>query len=163
MLKCKGSENDPNAYIYFINQDHNWPNTCDALGRPEWKTDPAFATTEARISHLDDVWEAIEQLAQDKDKHEITDYFDKFGVPCSPVLSMKELAYDASLRASGSIVEVDQPLRGKYLTVGCPMKFSAFTPEIKSAPLLGEHNNEILQALGYSPEQIAEMKKNQVI
>lgn len=163
MLKCKGAENDPNAYIYFINQDHNWPNTCDALGRPEWKTDPAFATTEARISHLDDVWEAIEQLAQDKDKHEITDYFDKFGVPCSPVLSMKELAYDASLRASGSIVEVDQPLRGKYLTVGCPMKFSAFTPEIKSAPLLGEHNNEILQALGYSPEQIAEMKKNQVI
>lgn len=158
MLRCKGSDHDPNAYIYFINQDHNWANTCDALGKPEWKTDPAFATTEARVSHIQDVWDAIEEIAKDKDKHELTDYFDQFGVPCSAVLSMKEIMYDPSLRDSGSIVEVEQPLRGHYLTVGCPMKFSAFTPEIKSAPLLGEHNSEILKELGYSEQQIAEMK-----
>ncbi|MBJ9972684.1 formyl-CoA transferase [Providencia hangzhouensis] len=163
MLKCKGSDTDPNAYIYFINQDHNWENTCDAIGRPEWKTDPAFATTQARASHIQDVWDAIEEIAKDKDKHALTDYFDQFDVPCSAVLSMKEIMEDPSLRRSGSIVEVQQPKRGTYLTVGCPMKFSAFMPEIKSAPLLGEHNNEVLKELGYSDEQIMEMRKNNVI
>lgn len=70
---------------------------------------------------------------------------------------------DAVPRGSGSIVEVQQPQRGSYLTVGCPMKFSGFTPEIKSAPLLGEHNNEVLKELGYSDEQIMEMKKGNII
>lgn len=163
MLRTKGSDSDPNAYIYFINQDHNWPSTCDAIGRPDWKTDPAFATVQARLSHMDDIWDAIEDIAKDKDKHELTDYFDQFGVPCSAVLSMKEIAADASLRASGTLVEVDQPVRGTYLTVGCPIKFSAFTPEIKSAPLLGEHNTEVLKELGYTDDQITQMKQKNVI
>lgn len=76
---------------------------------------------------------------------------------------MKEIAEDKSLRESNSIVEVEQPKRGKYLTVGCPMKFSSFTPEIKSAPLLGEHTDEVLAELGYSAEQIASMRTNKVI
>ncbi|MCK2589380.1 hypothetical protein MZE82_00005, partial [Escherichia coli] len=68
-----------------------------------------------------------------------------------------------SLRQSGSVVEVEQPLRGKYLTVGCPMKFSAFTPDIKAAPLLGEHTAAVLQELGYSDDEIAAMKQNHAI
>ncbi|ENC3185045.1 formyl-CoA transferase, partial [Escherichia coli] len=56
-----------------------------------------------------------------------------------------------------------QPLRGKYLTVGCPMKFSAFTPDIKAAPLLGEHTAAVLQELGYSNDEIAAMKQNHAI
>lgn len=163
MLRCKGWETDPNAYIYFINQDHNWANTCDAIGKPEWKTDPNYMTTEARLQRLDEVWAAIEAITMTKDKHELTDYFDQFEVPCSAVLSMKEIAEDQSLRNSGSIVEVEQPHRGTYLTVGCPIKFSAFTPVIKSAPLLGEHNNEVLTELGYSEAQIADFKQKNVI
>ncbi|ENG3033183.1 formyl-CoA transferase, partial [Escherichia coli] len=61
------------------------------------------------------------------------------------------------------VVEVEQPLRGKYLTVGCPMKFSAFTPDIKAAPLLGEHTAAVLQELGYSDDEIAAMKQNHAI
>uniref|UniRef100_UPI001FCE995D CoA transferase n=1 Tax=Escherichia coli TaxID=562 RepID=UPI001FCE995D len=81
----------------------------------------------------------------------------------APVLSMKEISLDPSLRQSGSVVEVEQPLRGKYLTVGCPMKFSAFTPDIKAAPLLGEHTAAVLQELGYSDDEIAAMKQNHAI
>ena len=76
---------------------------------------------------------------------------------------MKEISLDPSLRQSGSVVEVEQPLRGKYLTVGCPMKFSAFTPDIKAAPLLGEHTAAVLQELGYSDDEIAAMKQNHAI
>ncbi|SQJ57244.1 putative transferase [Escherichia coli] len=54
-------------------------------------------------------------------------------------------------------------VHGKYLTVGCPMKFSAFTPDIKAAPLLGEHTAAVLQELGYSDDEIAAMKQNHAI
>jgi formyl-CoA transferase len=68
---------------------------------------------------------------------------------------MKELANDPSLRASGTIAEVDHKARGKYLTVGSPIKFSDMKPEITGSPLLGEHTDEVLASLGYSKSEIA--------
>ena len=157
VLKCKGWETDPNAYIYFTIQEQNWERTCQAIGKPEWANDPAYATARARQPHIFDIFEEIEKWLADKTKFEAVDILRKFEVPCAPVLSMKELAYDPALRASGSIVEVQQEKRGTYLTVGCPIKFSGFTPKITGAPLLGEHTDEVLAELGYSAEQIAEL------
>jgi formyl-CoA transferase len=82
---------------------------------------------------------------------------------CAPVLSMKELAHDPTMRASGTIVQVPHKVRGSYLTVGCPMKFSDFTPEITSAPLLGEHTDEVLKGLGYSSEEITKLHEAKVV
>jgi formyl-CoA transferase len=76
---------------------------------------------------------------------------------------MKEIANDPALRASGTVVEVDEELRGKYLTVGSPIKFSGFTPNITGAPLLGEHTDEVLTKLGYSADQIAKMRTDKVV
>ena len=163
ILKCKGWETDPNAYIYFTIQEQNWEKTCESIGKPEWANDPNYSTAKARQARIFDIFAEIEKFIADKDKHEAVAYFTQYDVPCAPVLSMKEIAEDQSLRNSGSIVEVEQPKRGTYLTVGCPMKFSAFTPEIKSAPLLGEHTEEVLKELGYNDEQIAAMRANQAI
>ncbi|WP_272687572.1 formyl-CoA transferase [Providencia sp. PROV149] len=163
ILKCKGWETDPNAYIYFTIQEQDWEQTCIAIGKPEWAKDPAYSTPQARQPHIFDIFAEIEKFLADKDKHEAVEYLSQYGVPCAPVLSMREIARDQSLRDSGSIVEVEQPKRGTYLTVGCPMKFSSFAPEIKSAPLLGEHTEEVLTELGYSAEQIASMRTNKAI
>lgn len=163
VLKCKGWETDPNAYIYFTIQEQNWARTCEAVGHPEWKDDPAYTTTKARQPHIFEIFAEIEKWLADKDKFEAVDILRKFEVPCAPVLSMKEIAYDPALRASGSIVEVEQEKRGKYLTVGSPVKFSSFTPTITGAPLLGEHTAEVLTKLGYSTEQIAELHRQKVV
>ncbi len=163
VLKCKGWKTDPNAYIYFTIQEQNWYRTCKAIGRPEWVDDPAYNTAKARESHIFEIFDEIEKWLADKTKYEAVDILRKFEVPCAPVLSMKEIAYDPALRASGSVVEVNHKERGTYLTVGCPVKFSDFTPEITGSPLLGEHTDDVLVELGYDADAIARMHTDQVV
>jgi formyl-CoA transferase len=163
VLKCKGWETDPNAYIYFTIQEQNWAQTCRAIGKPEWIDDPAYTTAQARQPHIFDIFDEIEKWLADKTKYEAVDVLREFEVPCAPVLSMKEIAQDPALRASGSVVEVDQKGRGTYLTVGSPVKFSDFTPAITGAPLLGEHTDDVLAGLGYDADAIAKMHADQIV
>lgn len=163
VLKCKGWETDPNAYIYFTIQGHAWAPICDAIGKPEWKNDPAYMTAQARQPHIMEIFGVIEGWLQDKTKFEAVDVLRKFDIPCAPVLSMKEIANDPSLRASGTVAEVDHKVRGKYLTVGSPIKFSDMTVEITGSPLLGEHTDEVLTELGYSKEKIAAMHESKAV
>lgn len=157
VLKCKGWETDPNAYIYFTIQGHAWEPITKALGKPEWATDPAYMTAEARQDKIFDIFATIEDWLKDKTKYEAVDILRKFDIPCSPVLSMKELAESPDLRKSGSIVEVDHKVRGKYLTIGSPIKFSDLQIEVKPSPVLGEHTDEVLADLGYGKEEIEKL------
>ncbi len=157
ILKCKGWQTDPNAYIYFTIQGHAWDPICDAIGKPEWKTDPAYMTAMARQPHIIEIFETIEAWLAGKTKFEAVDILRKYDIPCSPVLSMKELADDPSLRESGTIAEVDHKVRGKYLTVGSPIKFSDMKVEITGSPLLGEHTEEVLSELGYTKDRIQQL------
>jgi len=163
VLKCKGWETDPNAYIYFTVQEQNWKRTAEAIGHPEWADDPEYNTAKARQPHIFEIFEEIEKWLADKTKYEAVDILRKWEVPCSPVFSMKELAYDEDLRRAETVVEVEQKGRGTFLTVGSPIKFSRFKPEITGAPLLGEHSDEVLAELGYDGPAIAAMRENDVI
>src|SRR5512140_2611062 len=159
ILKCKGWETDPNAYIYFITQAPVWKDICEVIGKPEWLTDPKYATPKARLPHLMEIFGQIEDWTKTKSKFEAMDLLNKHDIPCGPILSMKEIAEEPSLRATGTVVEVDHPTRGKYLTVGNPIKMSDSITEVKRSPLLGEHTDEILtDVLGLDDARIAEIK-----
>jgi formyl-CoA transferase len=159
ILKCKGWETDPNAYTYFITQAPAWEKICDVIDKPEWKTHPDYATPPARLTRLDEVFGTIEQWTMTKTKFEVMDICNPLDIPVGPILSMKEIAEDEGLRKTGTVVEVDHPERGKYLSVGCPVKMSDSPVEVTRSPLLGEHTDEILgQVLGYSAEEIATIK-----
>jgi formyl-CoA transferase len=94
-----------------------------------------------------------------KTKFEAMDILNKYDIPCGPILSMKEIAEEQSLRDTGTVVEVDHPTRGKYLTVGNPIKMSDSISEVKRSPLLGEHTDEILRdVLRFDDGRIAEIK-----
>ena len=163
VLKCKGWETDPNAYIYFTIQGHAWEPITRAIGKPEWANDPAYMTAQARQDKIFDIFATIETWLADKTKFEAVDILRKFDIPCAPVLTMKEILNDESLRASGTIAEVDHKERGKYFTVGSPIKFSDTTVEITGSPLLGEHTDEVLETLGYNQEQIAALHDQKVV
>ena len=163
VLKCKGWETDPNAYIYFTIQGHAWAPICKVLGKEEWISDPAYNTPRARQDKIFDIFKTIEEWLADKTKYEAVDILRKYEVPCAPVLSMKEIAHDPALRASGSVVEVQHKERGTYLTVGSPIKFSDFTPKITASPLLGEDTDDVLTELGYDADTIAEFHSKGVV
>jgi len=163
VLKCKGWETDKNAYIYFTIQGHAWAPICRAIGKPEWIEDPAYMTASARQDKIFDIFATIEAWLADKTKFEAVNVLRKFDIPCAPVMTMKELANDESLRASGTIAEVDHKERGKYLTVGSPIKFSDLKVEITGSPLLGEHTNEVLETLGYSSREIAALHEAKAV
>jgi formyl-CoA transferase len=164
ILKCKGWETDPNAYIYFICQAPVWEKICDVIGKPEWKTDPDYAKPPARLPRLKQIFDTIEQWTMTQTKFEAMDILNKYDIPCGPILSMKEIAEEPSLRDTGTVVEVDHPTRGKYLSVGNPIKMSASQSEVMRSPLLGEHTAEILRdVLRFDPTRIAEIEASGAI
>jgi formyl-CoA transferase len=158
ILRCRGWETDPNAYIYFITQAAVWPAICKVIGEEDWIEDEAFSTPQARLLHLRPIFARIERWTMTKDKFEAMEILNQYEIPCGPILSMKELAYEPSLRASGTVVEVDHPARGKYLTVGNPIKLSDSPTEVTRSPLLGEHTDEVLTHLGFSAQAIASLR-----
>ena len=159
ILKCKGWESDPDAYIYFITQAPVWGAICDLIGKPEWKTDPDFATPPARLPRLKQIFATIEQWTMTRTKFEVMETCNEYDIPVGPILSMKELAEELSLRATGTVVEIDHPTRGPYLTVGNPIKLSDSPADVRRSPLLGEHTDEVLRdVLRYSDKEIADIK-----
>ncbi|HEY7710595.1 MAG TPA: formyl-CoA transferase [Candidatus Entotheonella sp.] len=156
IVKCKGWETDPNAYVYFITQAAVWGTICDLIGKPEWKADAGYATPDARLDKIKEIFAAIEAWTMTLDKFEVMRRCNPLNIPCGPVLSMKDLAEEPSLRKTGTIVEVDHPKRGPYLSVGNPIKLSASPSDVMRSPLLGEHTDEILKSVvGLSDDEIA--------
>ncbi|MEE9480061.1 MAG: formyl-CoA transferase [Kiloniellales bacterium] len=152
-VKTKGG--GLNDYIYAILQPQAWAEYMTLCGREELIDDPEWATPAARLPKLDKCFEIIEQWTMTKDKFEVMEILNARNVPCGPILSMKDLAEEPSLRKTGTVVEVDHPTRGKYLTVGNPIKLSDSPADVKSSPLLGEHTDEILsQVLGLSDDEV---------
>jgi len=160
ILKCKGWETDPDAYTYFITQAAVWQKICEVIGKPDWKEDPELATPALRLPHLNKIFGAIEEWTMTRTKYEVMEICNPHDIPVGPILSMKELAEEPSLRESGTIVEVDHPERGPYLSVGCPVKLSANDVVVERSPLLGEHSEEILgDVLGYSKDEITSLRE----
>ncbi len=161
IVKCKGWEKDPNAYIYVITQAPVWDKVCKVIGEEGWATDPGYATAEARLPKIKAIFSRIEQWTMTKEKFEAMEILNKYDIPCGPVLSMKELLEEESLRKTGTMVEVDHPTRGKYITVGNPIKLSDSPSDVKRSPLLGEHTEEILrQVLGFDDKKVQEFKQS---
>ena len=155
ILKCLGWEEDPNAYTYFIIQAAVWERVCDVIGKPEWKTEEGYATPPERLDKLNHIFETIEGWTRTKTKFEVMETCNPHDIPVGPILSMKEIAEDEGLFATGTMVRVDHPERGEYLSVGCPIKLSDSAVEVERSPLLGEHTKEVLSdVLGYSGEEL---------
>lgn len=155
-VKC--APGGPNDYVYVIVQPAGWSPLTKLIGRPDLADDPAWATPEARLPKLDKVFGLVEEWTSRHTKWEVLDLLNAHDIPCGPILSTKELIEDETLAELGSVVEVDHPVRGRFKTVGCPLRLSDSPVEVARPPLLGEHTDEVLASLGYPPAQVEALR-----
>src|SRR5579883_384873 len=147
-LRC--APGGPNDYCYVIIQPQVWPALARIAGRTELIEHPDYATPEARLKHLDEVFGVIEQWTMRHTKHAVMRMLMEADVPCGPILSMKDLIEDRALAARAIVAEVKHPERGVFKTVGSPLVLSDSPVAIRSSPLLGEHTADILrEVMGY--------------
>jgi len=155
-LKTKGG--GANDYVYVIIQPQVWAPLAKIIGREELASDPGYATPEARLLHLAEVFGVVEQWTMNYTKFEVLEKLNEIDVPCGPILSTQDLIDDPSLNASGIIATVDHPERGAFKTVGCPLVLSDTPVTIVPSPLLGEHSEEILREIGHDGASVQELQ-----
>jgi formyl-CoA transferase len=153
----------PNDYVFIFVQQQMWHPLLRAIGRDDLIGDARYETAEARWQHKADVDALVEGWTSGRGKHEVMTILAGAGVPCGACLDTGEVLSDPHLLARDMIVEVDHPVRGRYLTVGNPVKLSASPTTIGPSPLLGEHREEILRELGYGDADISALAKDGAI
>lgn len=144
----------PNDYVFIFVQQQMWHPLLRAIGREDLIGDARYETPEARWQRRADVDELVEAWTITRAKHDVMEILAGAGVPCGACLDTAEVLADPHLLAREMIVEVEHPVRGRYLTVGNPIKLSASPTTIGPSPLLGQHREEILKELGYTEAQI---------
>ena len=144
----------PNDYVFIFVQQQMWHPLLRAIGREDLIGDVRYETPEARWQRRADVDALVEAWTITRAKHDVMEILAGAGVPCGACLDTAEVLADPHLLAREMIVEVEHPVRGRYLTVGNPIKLSASPTTIGPSPLLGQHREEILKELGYTEAQI---------
>ena len=147
-----------NDYVFIFAQQQMWHPLLRAIGRADLIGDPRYETPDARWRHKDGVDALMEGWTSERSKHEVTKILAEAGVPCGACLDTGEVLADPHLHARDMIVEVMHPVRGRYITVGNPVKLSASPTRIGPAPLLGQHRREVLAELGYTEADIAALE-----
>ncbi len=163
IFKCAPGGPNDYVYIYCSNQDM-WESLFKTMGRPEVASDPKFTDRKSRRDHFEELVAIVESWTSQHTKQEVMRILGEADVPCGAVLDSVELLQDPHLREREMIVTIDHPVRGKVTMPGCPVKLEDSPVEVKSAPLLGEHNAEIYSSLlGLGDAEIARLKQQGII
>ena len=156
----------PESWIVIIALDFQWENMCQAMERLDLIDDPRYAAISDRAKRRDELIPVIEDwMSAFTSDEALLDHLEKYRVPASPILSPIDAIDHPHFKARDMVRWVDDPILGSVPIPGFPWKFSiqGELPEL-AAPLLGEHNGQVLQSkLGYDFEQIRKLKLSGVL
>lgn len=146
------------------NNQRLWTRLCNALGREELIEDPRFATNPDRMENRAELVEDLETVTRKKSTDEWVEILLEAGFPAGPIYNYEQVFEDPHTMAREMMVEMDHPVEGKIKGLGIPVKLSETPGKIRhAAPLLGEHTQETLSKLGYSEEEIADLRERKAI
>jgi crotonobetainyl-CoA:carnitine CoA-transferase CaiB-like acyl-CoA transferase len=150
-----------NSYACILPySDRNWQDFYAFTGRTEFANDRRFRRLIDRVENIAILYQMIEEEAPKRTTAEWVAFCDRVSIPCMPVLSLDQLPEDPHVKAVGLFGTADHPSEGRYRTVRSPVSFSAAPFRIRRhAPRLGEHTAELLAEVGFSSQQIEEVRR----
>lgn len=142
----------------------DWTPFARACGLEDLLDDPRFLTNELRVANADALFPYINNWTRQHTREEIRAAFEAERQGYSPVLAPSEVLKNEQINARDMVVSMVDPVLGPYQVQGIPLKMSLTPGQVRStAPELGQDNDEIFASLGYTPEQIAEMREKHII
>ncbi|HXG01926.1 MAG TPA: CoA transferase [Candidatus Binatia bacterium] len=142
-----------------------WRGFCVAVERPEWESDPRFATNRARVEHREALMAELEPIFHQRSTHEWLKRLQAEGVPAAPIQSIDRVLEDPQVRLRQMVVDMEHPRLGRVPTLGSPIKVDgAMGTPVAPPPALGEHTEAVLREwLGYPAERISALRRARVI
>lgn len=151
-------------FVIAVGNDALWKKFCDALGLNDLFADARFNTNPERVKHRKELAEILGDLFITKPAKEWLDRIEAQGVPCGPVHDLSDVFRSPQVLHRQMVREIQHPRAGTVKVVGVPIKMSDSPDLIRTAPpMLGEHTNQVLNSIGYTDSQIAELRKEGVL
>jgi crotonobetainyl-CoA:carnitine CoA-transferase CaiB-like acyl-CoA transferase len=165
LYACSGHHvsESPQWLALSVASEAQWEALVDWLGRPAWAT-RIGADLASRRGRQDEVDEALRRVFAKRDRKDCVAELIAAGVPAAPVVDPRTLASHPQFVARGFLEEVEHPVVGLQATMGAPFRFASVERWLtRAAPLLGEHNTEVLRELGYEDDEIGSLAADRVI
>ena len=162
---CYPCTGDDNWISIAVAGDKEWQALCGAMNRPGLVNDPRFAEQQARLRNQAELDEIISEWTREQDYYHVMELLQGVGVAATPSLSAKGLFNDAHIREREVFRQVEHPVLGPNWVLAPPWRLSETPAAIQQhAPLMGEHNEDILQGLlGLTSEELETLKKEEVL
>ena len=163
LYQCAGG--GPNDYIYLITvTQRHWDALCLAMERQDLVVDPRFDTGEKRVENGEALKHEVGTWTESLEKHEAMLRLGDAGVPCSAIIDTQELYTDPHLLERDFIKHVEHPELGEAPLLGFAPRMSESAVEIRRAPYLGEHTDEVLaQDLGLGQDEISSLRADGLV
>lgn len=153
------------GYMSMVVLPEHWEAFCDAIDRPEFAEEThRFATLERRFEHRDKLKTELEEILETKSTDDWMAYFATVrGAVCTPVNYLTDLPDDPQISHRDSVLTLDHPALGEYLLTAPVIRIPDTETPISHAPGLGEHTDDVLSKLGYSADDIAQLRETDII
>ncbi len=152
------------AIILVVGNDGQFAKLCQVLGCAPWADDPRFARNEQRVNHLGVLAPLLHEQFSRWPRETLLAALAKAGVPSGAINDVREVFEDPQVKAREMLRHVPHPSGVDVPLVASPMRFDGLPLPIRRAPpLLGQHTDEILEELGYTPEEALHLKQTGVL
>ena len=147
--------------LHMSSPDKFWLGLFDVVGKPEWAQDKRFNNRKARIDNYDALVENLTPIFQQGKREDWLRRLIEKDVPAAPINTLDEVFADPQVATYGFPTEVEHPKMGKMKLVGNAVDMSRTPPKITlPPPVLGEHTEEVLNAMGYDKRAIASLRES---
>jgi crotonobetainyl-CoA:carnitine CoA-transferase CaiB-like acyl-CoA transferase len=150
--------------LHMSSPDKFWFALFEVVGKPEWARDARFSTRQARVKNYDVLVEQLAPIFRSGNREHWLRLLIERDVPAAPIQTLDEVFADPQVKTYGFPLDVEHPRMGNVKLVGNAVEMNRTPPAIYCPPpVLGEHTDEVLSALGYSAGELASLRSKGVI